>query len=101
MAGLLQLSPEAPAAASAHDGLVGGHRRRPDLLGASPALLEGPPWRSSWLLPPWQNRPESISGGMIFGGLLLFLFGLFKIMRFVSGLFTDRVIGVILMLISW
>jgi len=43
---------------------------------------------------------EAISGGMIIGGLLLLLCGSLKLMRYLIPLFTDRVIGVILLLIA-
>lgn len=42
----------------------------------------------------------AIAGGMIFGGFLIFLCGLLGLMRFLTGLFTGRVIGVILLLIG-
>ncbi len=43
---------------------------------------------------------EAISGGMIIGGLFLLLCGSLKLMRYLIPLFTDRVIGVILLLIA-
>jgi uracil permease len=43
---------------------------------------------------------ETINGGMIFGGLLIVVFSNFGLVRFVTPLFTDRVVGVILLLIG-
>ncbi|MBU2549768.1 MAG: purine/pyrimidine permease [Proteobacteria bacterium] len=45
------------------------------------------------------GRPV-IGGGMIFGGLLIMILGLFRLTRHIVPLFTDRVIGVILLLIG-
>jgi len=42
----------------------------------------------------------AIEGGMIIGGGLILLCGAFGLMRFLAGLFTDRVVGVILLLIG-
>ncbi len=41
-----------------------------------------------------------IAGGMVFGGVMLFLCGALGLMRSLTRLFTDRVIGVIVLLIS-
>jgi len=43
---------------------------------------------------------ETVSGGMIVGGVLLTVLGGLGIVHRVQGLFTDRVIGVVLLLIS-
>jgi len=42
----------------------------------------------------------AIEGGMIIGGVLILLCGVLGLMRFLAGLFTDRVVGVILLLIG-
>jgi xanthine/uracil permease len=41
-----------------------------------------------------------ISGGMIFGGFLIFLLGALGLTKYIAPLFTDRVVGVILLLIG-
>ena len=46
------------------------------------------------------TEQSSIGGGMIFGGFLLFLCGALGLMRYLIPLFTDRVIGVVLILIG-
>jgi uracil permease len=69
-----------------------GHRY-PLLDGPSSALL-----LSLIILAP-QGMPV-IQGGMIAGGLILLLLSMFKLVRYMEPLFTDNVIGVILMLIS-
>ncbi len=44
---------------------------------------------------------EAIAGGMIVGGCFLFLLGSFNWVKWITPLFTDRVVGVILMLIAF
>ena len=44
---------------------------------------------------------QAIEGGMIVGGFSLFLLGLFKWVKWITPFFTDRVVGVILMLIAF
>jgi uracil permease len=43
----------------------------------------------------------AIEGGMIVGGCFLFLLGSFRLVRWITPFFTDRVVGVILMLIAF
>lgn len=69
-----------------------GHRY-PLLDGPSSALL-----LSLIILAP--HGMPVIQGGMIVGGFFLLLLSLFKLVRYLEPLFTDNVIGVILMLIS-
>ncbi len=64
-------------------------------------LLDGP--SSALLLTLLVLAPggmPAIQGGMIIGGALLALLGAFRLMRYVEALFTDNVIGVILILIA-
>ena len=44
---------------------------------------------------------QAIEGGMIVGGSFLFLLGIFKWVKWMTPFFTDRVVGVILMLIAF
>ncbi len=69
-----------------------GHRY-PLLDGPSSALL-----LSLIILAP--HGMPVIQGGMIVGGFFLLLLSFFKLVRYLEPLFTDNVIGVILMLIS-
>jgi len=69
-----------------------GHRY-PLLDGPSSALL-----LSLIILAP-QGMPV-IQGGTILGGFFLLLLSIFRLVRYLEPLFTDNVIGVILMLIS-
>jgi xanthine/uracil permease len=69
-----------------------GHRY-PLLDGPSSALL------LSFIIMAPQGMP-AIQGGMIVGGALLFLLGFLGLMRSLEPLFTDNVIGVILILIA-
>ena len=69
-----------------------GHRY-PLLDGPSSALL-----LSLIILAP--HGMPVIQGGMIFGGFILLLLSMFRLVRYLEPLFTDNVIGVILMLIS-
>lgn len=64
-------------------------------------LLDGPSLALVITVPPLAaSGPGAIAGGMILGGFLLFLCGALGWMRILTGLFSDRVIGVILLLIS-
>jgi len=71
------------------------------LIGHRLPLMEGP---SSALLlclaTAASAGPAAVSGGMIAGGVLLAACGWLGLMRFLVPLFTDRVVGVILMLIA-
>lgn len=46
------------------------------------------------------SGPAVISGGLLFGGLLVFILGVSGTMRYLAPLFTERVNGVILLLIG-
>jgi xanthine/uracil permease len=69
-----------------------GHRY-PLLDGPSSALL------LSFVIMAPQGMP-AIQGGMIVGGIFLLLLGFLGLMRYLERLFTDKVIGVILILIA-
>jgi len=71
------------------------------LWGHQLPLLDGPAMALVLTLAPLASAGlPAISGGMIFGGLLLLLCGLFGLLRFIIPLFTDRVVGVVLLLIG-
>ena len=65
-------------------------------------LLEGP--SSAILVTFIILAPYGLSvieGGMIFGGFFLILIGVFKWFKWLSSLFTPRVVGVILILVAF
>ena len=70
-----------------------GHRY-PVLEGPSSAILV-----TFMVLAPHGGLP-AIEGGMICGGLFLILVGVFKWLKWLSSLFTPRVVGVILILVA-
>ncbi|HVP78986.1 MAG TPA: solute carrier family 23 protein [Thermodesulfobacteriota bacterium] len=72
---------------------LSGHRY-PVLEGPSSAILV-----TFMVLAPHGGLPV-IEGGMIFGGLFLILIGIFKWLKWLSSLFTPRVVGVILVLVA-
>ena len=70
-----------------------GHQY-PVLEGPSSAILV-----TFMVLAPNGGLP-AIEGGMIFGGFFLILIGVFKWLKWLSSLFTPRVVGVILILVA-
>ena len=72
------------------------------LIGHRYPLLEGPSSAvlvTFMVLAPHGGLP-TIEGGMLCGGLFLILVGVFKWLKWLSSLFTPRVVGVILILIA-
>ncbi|MBW2051948.1 MAG: purine/pyrimidine permease [Deltaproteobacteria bacterium] len=101
-ADFLELGPEAKSAFFQRTLLLCGVMTTiQTLLGHRLPLTDGP--AAALLLCLATVAPagmEAISGGMIVGGLLLLLCGSLRLMRYLIPLFTDRVIGVILLLIA-
>ena len=102
LANVLGMSPEDTAAYFQRLLIVtGGTMMVQTLWGHRLPLLDGP--AAALVITAAALAPGGlpvISGGMLFGGLLVFLCGALGLTRYITPLFTDRVVGVILLLIG-